>query len=234
VWQIESAVEEYDHSAESYDEKWDFYVKRTIGITLPLIYKFNKPTKDDWKVLEIVDIGCGTAQMGQILRLSRFVNLHEKPGRGPQSIHYVGVDISKEMLKVARRNCAKLSDFTMDFHQCSADKLPMKDKSADLVISTNSLHYWPNPDCAFREIRRVLRPGGTFVVCDWCHDYLMCRLCGYWLRFLRKPFHKIYRKRELVRLLNSNGFQVEKFVTTKINSWGMMVIRAVLKSTPRA
>ena len=44
--------------------------------------------------------------------------------------------------------------------------LPFESGSIDLVVSTLSLHHWPNPGAGFAEIARVLRPGGVALVYD--------------------------------------------------------------------
>jgi SAM-dependent methyltransferase len=48
--------------------------------------------------------------------------------------------------------------------------LPFPDGNLDFVVSTLSLHHWPNPAQAFQEIYRVLKPGGQFLVFDLRRD----------------------------------------------------------------
>ncbi len=47
-----------------------------------------------------------------------------------------------------------------------AEAIPLPDRSVDLVVSTLSAHHWVNPVAAFREVARVLRPGGQARVYD--------------------------------------------------------------------
>jgi len=77
-----------------------------------------------------------------------------------------GIDISEEMLKLARQNAAQigLSD-KIDFRQAPAAALPFPDGSFDLVASHASLHLWKDPIEVFKEIARVTAPGGY--CCLW-------------------------------------------------------------------
>ena len=50
-------------------------------------------------------------------------------------------------------------------HLASAERLPLADSSVDKAVSVNSLYFWPDPEAAFAEIARALRPGGRLVLC---------------------------------------------------------------------
>jgi len=78
-----------------------------------------------------------------------------------------GIDISEEMLKIARQNAARsgLAD-RIDFRQAPAAALPFPDGSFDLVASHASLHLWKDPLAVFKEIARVTSPGGYCLLWD--------------------------------------------------------------------
>ena len=78
-----------------------------------------------------------------------------------------GVDISEEMLKIARDNTAgeELTE-RIEFREGKADVLPFKDNSYDLVISNASLHLWANPKKVLQEIGRVTMQGGYCLIWD--------------------------------------------------------------------
>ncbi|MDR3577877.1 MAG: class I SAM-dependent methyltransferase [Anaerolineaceae bacterium] len=98
----------------------------------------------------IVDLGCGT---GRLLRkLAR---------RWPEA-KLIGVDPAEGMIAEARRLTGGVT-----FYVSMAEKLPLADESAELVTSTVSFHHWQDQAQGLREVVRVLRPGGRFVLADF-------------------------------------------------------------------
>src|SRR5260221_5362521 len=72
-----------------------------------------------------------------------------------------GIDISDEMIRVARESSAALPN--TDFEVASAERLPFTDNEFTHAFSMESLYYYENISEAVTEIHRVLRPGGLFV-----------------------------------------------------------------------
>jgi ubiquinone/menaquinone biosynthesis C-methylase UbiE len=104
-----------------------------------------------------------------------------------------------------------------------ANALPWADGTFDVVVSCNMFHYITHPVQALREMGRVLRPGGSLVLTDWCDDYLACRLCNLYLRVTNRAFYKTYRQAECLELLHHAGYRELKFERYKINwLWGLM------------
>ncbi len=79
----------------------------------------------------------------------------------------IAVDISPEMLEVARRRASAVSPLDIDFRQGGAEAIPCEDERADVVLASLSLMYVIDRPQAAREISRVLRPGGRFVGAVW-------------------------------------------------------------------
>lgn len=78
----------------------------------------------------------------------------------------VGLDLTPELLKLARKFAEQAGFDNVRFEEGSAESLPFASASFDQVISNGALNLVVDKDRAFREIARVLRPGGTLAVAD--------------------------------------------------------------------
>jgi arsenite methyltransferase len=78
----------------------------------------------------------------------------------------IGIDMTPEMLDRARRNAVAGGYRNVEFREGRIEALPVEDGSVDLVISNCVINLVPDKAAVYREIARVLRPGGRVVVSD--------------------------------------------------------------------
>jgi len=129
----------------------------------------------------IVDVGCGT---GRLLR---------KASQHWPSAELIGIDPAAGMIEVARNLSPNAR-----FYQAPAENLPLADASADLVLSSISMHHWSDAGLGMREIHRVLRDRGIFCLADIAIPS--------WLAKLFRS--KAKSGAERAELLRGNGFSI--------------------------
>jgi ubiquinone/menaquinone biosynthesis C-methylase UbiE len=104
----------------------------------------------------VLDAGCGSGRLAVLIARRR------------PDLHVRGIDLEPGMVKVAALR-AEQQDLASRVQFTAADlaDLPLPDDSADLIVSTASLHHWADVDAVIASLGRVLRPGGQL----WIYDF---------------------------------------------------------------
>ena len=140
---------------------------------------------------KILDIGCGGG-----INLSRFL---KKVPRG----HVTGIDLSPDCVNYSfMRNRDAIAEGRCSVYEGSAELLPFGANHFDVITAFETIYFWPDLPNTLKEIKRVLKPGGTFLIVNEADGY----------GFLDNLYPKIikdmtvYKTEELSSILTKAGF----------------------------
>ena len=142
---VELSKEWFNKQAPVYDETNTILYSKYGKISCENIYNYLK----DKEYKKLLDIGCGT---GYLINM-----LSQK-----YEAEYIGLDLSPEMIKQSNNKNIKNAKFV----EGRSDKIPFDDNTFDIVTCSQSFHHYPETDKPMQEAKRVLKPGGLYIISD--------------------------------------------------------------------
>lgn len=141
----------HDWEAKTYDDKWSIsFDQRCIDYARDRFVAI--AGTEGWPYAKALEIGAGTG----------FFSLNLRQAGVLDEVHVT--DISPGMVEAAKRNAAKIG-FMIAGRTADAEQLPYDDETFDIVVGHAVIHHLPDVEQAFREMLRVIKPGGRVVVC---------------------------------------------------------------------
>ena len=145
------STEVYNIMSDDYTKLEGYDPNADLGLGCGLPTQFAKIQKGN----VVVDLGSGAGN-------DCFVARAETGEMGK----VIGIDFTPAMIDKARVNAEKLGFNNVEFRQGDIEKMPLTSNVADVVVSNCVLNLVPNKQAVFKEIYRVLKPGGHFSISD--------------------------------------------------------------------
>ena len=145
------STEVYNIMTDDYTGMQGYNADADLGLGCGLPTQFALIKKGD----TVIDLGSGAGN-------DCFIALAEAGETGK----VIGIDFTPAMIERARVNAAARGATNVDFRQGDIEDMPVGGNIADVVISNCVLNLVPNKDGVFKEIYRVLKPGGHFSISD--------------------------------------------------------------------
>jgi len=145
------STEVYNIMSDDYAELNGYNPDADLGLGCGLPTQFAKIKKGD----TVIDLGSGAGN-------DCFIARAETGEDGK----VIGIDFTPAMIDKARANAEKLGYYNVEFRQGDIENIPVSSNIADVIVSNCVLNLVPDKNAAFKEIFRVLKPGGHFSISD--------------------------------------------------------------------
>lgn len=145
------STEVYNIMSDDYSTLEGYNADADLGLGCGLPTQFAKIKRGDL----VVDLGSGAGN-------DCFIARHETGDSGK----VIGIDFTPKMIERARINAEARGFNNVEFREGDIEHMPITSNVADVIVSNCVLNLVPNKDAVFKEIYRVLKPGGHFSISD--------------------------------------------------------------------
>ena len=137
----------------------------------------------------ILDVGCGGG-----ININRMAKDAKK---------VYGIDYSIESVKLSKKVNEKfIEEQKVEIIEGNVEKLPFEDNTFDIVTAVETVYFWPNIEKCFGEVKRILKPGGTFLIgleTNGSDNFIM----KFWKNFIDM---ETYNDKEITTFLENNNY----------------------------
>jgi ubiquinone/menaquinone biosynthesis C-methylase UbiE len=141
----------------------------------------------------VLELGCGNGTG------TKLIKKYFRPK------HLYAIDIDPKQIELATK---KIRDKSITFEVADVVKLPYKSESLDLVLDFSVLYHIPNWKEALKEIKRVLKPGGQFILEDLSIEGLGHDFGKVFRRLFMHTYKRPYKRDEFFEYLKSQGWHL--------------------------
>ncbi len=145
------STEVYNIMSDDYSGLEGYHPDADLGLGCGLPTQFAKIKKSD----TVIDLGSGAGN-------DCFIARNETGEDGK----VIGIDFTPAMIDKARANAEKLGYYNVEFRRGDIENIPVSANMADVIVSNCVLNLVPDKNSVFKDIFRVLRPGGHFSISD--------------------------------------------------------------------
>lgn len=181
----------YNIMPEKYDSLEGYNAEADLGLGCGLPTQFAKIKKGDL----VIDLGSGAGN-------DAFVARHETGETGK----VIGIDFTPVMVDKARQNAEKLGFNNVEFRQGDIEEMPVSSDVADVIVSNCVLNLVPNKEGVFKDIFRVLKPGGHFSISDVVLEGHLPELIKGAAEMYAGCVSGAIQKKEYLALIEKSGF----------------------------
>lgn len=148
--------------------------------------------------MQVFEFGCGTGSTAI--------------AHAPHVAHIHAIDISRNMIEIARRKAAAANVDNVSFEVATIEDHDVPESSCDVVMGHSILHLLEDKDAAIAKVNKLLKPGGIFVSSTFCGGD-----SHRWLRFVlpigqffgKMPYVDLFTRAALTDSIERAGFAIE-------------------------
>ncbi|MBR0471495.1 MAG: class I SAM-dependent methyltransferase [Methanosphaera sp.] len=138
----------------------------------------------------ILDIGCGGG-----------INI-KRMAKNAKKVY--GIDYSIESVKLSKEvNKTLITEGKVEIMEGNVKKLPFEDDTFDIITAFETVYFWPDIEQSFAEVKRILKPGGTFLIgmeTNGSDNFIM----KFWKHFIDM---NLYNDKQLTTFLQNNDYK---------------------------